>query len=276
MQQGNPRGSGSSDVRQAAEGAAESRPVDWLARAGLTARGVVYILIGVLALLLALGATGKEVDQKGAMQELLSHSYGTILLVLLAFGLFGYAVWRLLEAAVGVTGEANTTGARLKSAGRGLVYLALTFSAVSTLRGSSQSQSKQQVSFTASLLSHTGGRILVIIIGLAIVAAGAVMVVEGWKLKFMKFFRAVPANIHSLVVHLGRIGTIGRGVVFALIGFLVVSAGWKLDPHRAGGMDAAFRTLLAQPFGKFLGIAAALALVAFGLFGLAEARWRRV
>ena len=264
------------EPRRAAESAAESEPVNWLARAGLTARGVTYILIGVLALLLALGASGKHADQKGAMTELLSHSYGSVLVGALAVGFFGYAVWRLLEAAFGVTGEPNSATARLKSAGRGVIYLGLMLTAVNALRGSSQSQSGQQETFTSRALAHTGGRFLVIAVGLAVVAVAAVMIVEGWKLKFMRFFQHIPPHVGRLVVHLGRIGTIGRGCVFAVAGLLVVIAGWRLDPQYAGGMDAAFRTVLGQPYGRVLGVIAALALAAFGVYGLAEARWRRV
>ena len=263
-------------VMDAADDAADSKPIGWLARAGLAARGTVYLLIGVLALLVARGSSGQKVDQKGALAELLSHAHGSVLVVLLAIGFFGYAVWRLSEAAFGVTGEPDSAGPRLKSAVRGVAYLVLTFTAVSALAGSRTSQSSQQRSLTAEVMSHTGGRFLVVVVGLAIVAAGFAMVVEGVRLTFMRFFRAVPPGVRRVVVHLGRVGTIGRGAVFGVIGVLVVSAAWTFDPDKAGGFDTAFRTLLSQPFGQVLGIVAALALVAFGVYGFAEARWRRV
>ena len=243
---------------------------------GLTARGVVYLLIGVLAVLLARGARGTHVDQAGALSEVLSRSSGSVLVAALALGFLAYALWRLSEAAFGVTGERGSTFARVKSLARGLVYLALTVTAVAALRGSVQTQAHQQETFTARALSHTGGRMLVVLVGSIVVVVGLSMVVEGWKLAFMKNFRAVPADVRPLVVALGRVGHIGRGLVVALVGTLIVSAGWTLDPHRSGGMDGAFRTLLAQPFGAVLAVAAALALMAFGVFGLAEARYRRV
>jgi Domain of Unknown Function (DUF1206) len=267
---------GLSRARAQARGAADSEPVAWLARAGLTARGVVYILIGVLAFLMAQGATGKHVDQKGALAEVLSHSYGSLLVGALAVGFFGYALWRLSEAAFGVTGEGRKPSARLKSAARGVAYLVLTFTAVSALRGSTQTQSGQQETLTAQVMAHTGGRLLVGLVGLGVIAAGATMIMEGYRLTFMRYFKSLPAHLRDAVRNLGRVGTIGRGAVFALVGVLLVSAAWNLDPNRAGGIDAAFRTLLAQPFGQILGIAAALALIAFGIYGLAEARYRRV
>jgi hypothetical protein len=263
-------------VKEAAQDAAESEPIGWLARAGLAARATVYLLIGILAFLLAQGASDKHADQKGAMAELLSHSYGNVLVILLAIGFFGYALWRLAEAAFGVTGEGTKASARLKSAARGIAYLVLTFTAVSALRGSAETQSGQQESLTAKVMTYSGGRVLVGVVGLVVIGVGGALVVEGVRLEFMKFFRAVPPRIHTLVKHLGRVGTIGRGLVFALIGVLLVSAAWNFDAHQAGGMDAAFRTLLTKPFGQVLGIVAALALIAFGIYGYAEARWRRV
>jgi succinate dehydrogenase/fumarate reductase cytochrome b subunit len=265
-----------SDAKRAAEGVADSKPLGWLARAGLTARAAVYILIGVLALLLALGSTGKEVDQKGALSEVLSHSYGTAVVGALAVGFFGYALWRISEAAFGVTVDGSGTGPRLKSLARGIAYLVLTLTAVSALRGVGQSQAGQQETLTAQVMGHAGGRWLVAAVGVAVVAVGVAMVVEGWTLKFMRYFRALPSELRTTVMHLGRAGTIARGLVFALVGVLIVSAAWTTDPQRAGGIDSAFRTLLGQPYGQLMAIVAALALVAFGIYGFAEARYRRV
>jgi hypothetical protein len=68
-----------------------STALNWAARIGLTARGIVYVLIGLLAFLLARGARGTHVDQKGALSELLSWSYGRLAVTALAIGFFCYA-----------------------------------------------------------------------------------------------------------------------------------------------------------------------------------------
>jgi len=145
------------DVRRAAEGAADSRQVDWMARAGLTARALVYLLIGVSGLLMVHGAAGANVDQKGALTQLTEQPYGWALVAAMAIGFLGYAVWRISEAAFGVTGEPNRPVNRLKSLGRGLIYLAITATAVGTLRGSRSTQADQQESFTAWALGHPVG-----------------------------------------------------------------------------------------------------------------------
>jgi hypothetical protein len=260
----------------AAARAASDRPLRWAARAGLTARGAVWIVIGILAVLLALGSQSNSADQKGALEELLAQPYGPVLVILMAVGFACYAIWRLSEVAFGVTGEPDGTGPRVQSLARGLVYLVLAGTAVSALLGSRSSQSAQQQSMVGRVLAHTGGRWLVALVGLVIIGVGVMLVIEGWKLAFMRRLGPVPARIRRPVRELGRIGTIGRGAVFALVGALLGYAAWTLDPKQAGGLDGALRTLLHQPFGTGLGLVAALALLAFGVYGLAEARYRRV
>ena len=102
--------------------ASDSQAARALARAGLTARGVLYILIGWVAILVALGQTSRQADQQGALQLLAGKPYGLVSLWLLAIGFAGYALWRLSEAAFGVTGEGNGAGPRLKSLVRAVVY----------------------------------------------------------------------------------------------------------------------------------------------------------
>jgi Domain of Unknown Function (DUF1206) len=261
----------------AARDAANSRPMTWAARAGLTARGLVYLLMGVLALLVARGGRA-EVDQKGALAQVLARPYGGWVVGLLALGFACYALWRLSEAAFGVTGEAPGLGPRLKSLARGAIYGFLAYTAISLLQGSRAAQSSQQRGYAAQVMAQPGGRWAVGIVGAGIVLAGAVMVLEGVKEKFMRYFPASALQPWSrtLVRRLGKIGTVARGLVFALAGVLLISAAWTYDPAKAGGLDGALKTLRDRSFGGLvLGVAAA-GLMAFGLYGLAEARYRRV
>jgi hypothetical protein len=113
---------------------------------------------------------------------------------------------------------------------------------------------------------------------LAIVIAGLVLVLEGIRRKFMKYLRTgeMSPQTRRAVERLGMIGTTARGLVFALAGVLVIDAAVEFKPSKAGGVDKALLTLRDQPFGEFLLILAAAGLIAFGVYGLAEARWRRV
>lgn len=266
-----------SRIADAGREASNSRQMQWAARAGLTARAVVYLLIGVLAVLVARGRPA-EVDQKGALAEVIAHPFGGWLVALAAVGFAGYALWRLSEAAFGVVGERRAVGPRVQSFVRGLVYAFLAYSAVALLQGSNTGQSSQQKGYAAAVMAHPGGRWVVGIAGAVVVGVGVALVVEGLRLKFMRNFsgRALPPRARTLVTQLGRVGTTARGLVFALAGGLVVAAAWTYDANKAGGLDGALKTLRDQPFGPVLLTLAGLGLVAFGLYGLAEARYRRV
>jgi uncharacterized protein DUF1206 len=250
-----------------------------LARAGLTARGILYILIGWIAILVALGQSSHEADQQGALQLLAGQPYGLVSLWLLGIGFAGYALWRLSEAAFGVTGDGNGAGPRLKSLVRAVIYAFfayLTFKIISGAGGGSQASRQQDM--TAKVMHHPGGQWLVGIAGLAIVIAGLVLVFEGIRRKFLKYLQLsqMSPRTRRLVERLGMIGTAARGAVFALAGVLVIEAAVTYKPAKAGGIDKALLTLRNQPYGEVLLFLAALGLIVFGIYGLCEARWRKV
>lgn len=258
-----------------AEQAADSRPIGWLARTGLVARAAVYLVMGWLAILVAQGSK-EHVDQRGALTEVIAAPFGSLLVLLLALGFLAYAVWRLLEAVTGPTGEPDSVGARLRSAARGIVYLVLAGTAISVLSGARSAQAGQQKGIAAEVMSHAGGRWAVGLVGLVVVGVGLVMVVEGWSSKFMRYFGYLPPRSRRWIVLLGRAGTVSRGLVFAVAGVLVVQAAITADPGKAGGVDTALKSLLTAPGGPALVALLGAGLLIFGVYGLAEARWRRV
>jgi hypothetical protein len=266
------------DVKHRARRAADSPAAQLLARAGLTARGIIYLLIGWVALLVALGRSSSEADQLGALQLLAGKPYGLVSLWLLAIGFAAYALWRLSEAAFGVTGEPDGAGPRLVSLGPAVVYAGFAYLTFTVISGTRRSQSGQQQDLTATVMHHPYGRWLVGIIGLAVVIVGLVLVGQGARRGFMKHLstRQLSAGKRRVVELLGVIGSIARGLVFALAGVLVVDAAITHKASESGGLDKALLTLRNQPFGEFLVILAALGLAVFGIYGLCEARWRRV
>ncbi len=181
--------SSSARVSMKARRASDSRPAQLLARAGLTARGVIYILIGIVAFLVAVGQGGHQADQQGALQLVAAQPFGLVLLWLLAIGFVGYALWRFSEAAFGVPGEGTGAGPRLKSLVRGLVYASFAVLTFKVITGKKSNQAGQEKDFTASVMHHTGGRFAVGIVGLIIVIVGLALVVEGARHKFMKHLR---------------------------------------------------------------------------------------
>ncbi len=249
-----------------------------LARAGLTARGIIYLLIGWVAIEVAVGHSGREADQAGALQLLASQPFGLVLLWLLAAGFAAYALWRLSEAAFGVTGDRPGAGPRLKSLGRAVVYAGFAYLTFSVISGRPGSQSREQQDVTARVMQHPGGQWVVAIAGVAVVIIALVLISEGVRRTFLKYLSLarLGRRARRAVELLGMIGTIARGVVFALAGVLVVDAAVTHDPAQSGGIDKALLTLRGQPLGEILLLIAALGLVTFGVYGLCEARWRKV
>src|SRR5690349_14205280 len=203
--------------------ASDSRPAQLMARAGLTARGVIYILIGWVAVMVALSRTRGQADQRGALQMLAAKPYGQVSLWLLAAGFAAYALWRLSEAAFGVAVDGNGAGPRLKSLGRAVAYAALAVTTFSVIGGARRSQSHQQQDWTAKVMSHPGGRWAVGILGVIVVIVGLVLAAEGVRRTFVKYLKTAQMSprTRAIVIRLGVIGTTARGLVFALTGALV-------------------------------------------------------
>jgi hypothetical protein len=262
----------------AARQAANSGAVDKAARLGFLAKGLVYLLIGVLAGQVALGDSAKA-DQQGALRSVADTPGGGVVLWLMVLGFLGYALWRFSEAAWGRRDEPDErkrTLKRIGSAANGLVYLAFGVLALRTLTAGSSGGGSR--SLTAKVLGWPGGEILVIVAGLVVIAVAVGLTVRGLRTDFKKHLDtgAMSRRTFDAVHRLGQIGYIARGAVFALVGVLVIKAALDHQPGKAAGFDVALKSLAAAPFGKGLLFAAALGLVCFGAYCVAEARYRRL
>lgn len=266
------------DVARSTRKASRSQAMEGLARLGLGARATIYVLMGVIAAQIAYGGSSREADQRGALSGVARQTGGKAVLALLAVGFVGYSLWRLSEAAFGVVGEGTDALPRIKSLVRGIIYGGFAVTTLTLLFGAEGgSQDAQQQGLTAKAMSHTGGRILVAVVGLIVAFVGLSMVYEGATKKFEKLLRMadMSATTRDVVRKLGMVGTVARGLVIALAGGLVVEAAVRAQPEKARGLDGALRTLAKQPYGGVLLGAAAIGLIVFGLYGYAEARWHR-
>lgn len=267
-----------SDVAVSARRASNSGAMEVAARAGLTTRATIYVLMGLIALQVASVGSAQEADQRGALSSVAQHAGGKLVLILLAVGFAGYALWRMSEAVFGAAGEGTDALPRIKSFVRALVYGSFAVSTVQLLAGSGgKSQDSQQQGVTAKALAHTGGQVVVAVVGAVIAVVGLTMVWEGATKKFEKQLRMseMSSRTRAVVEKLGMVGTIARGLVIALAGGLVVDAAVTSQPAKARGLDGALRTLAHQPNGGVLLGAAALGLIVFGCYGYAEARWHK-
>ena len=255
---------------------------EWLyraARLGFLAKGLVYALIGVLAFQVAMGDQ-QRADQKGALQAIAAKPGGSVVLWLMVLGFLAYAGWRFSEAAFGrrdETDEKKRTAKRIGSALNGAIYLSFAVLAFRTVTSSSSSGGGG-ADITAKVLGWRGGQAIVMTAGLVIMVVAVALAWRGLKADFEKHLNTgrMSRTTFTAVRRLGQVGYIARGAVFFLIGALVVKAAVDHQPGKAQGFDVALRSLAGAPFGQVLLIAAALGLICFGAYCVAEARYRRL
>ena len=242
--------------------AGESKFQRWT-RVGFVARGILYIVIGVLII-----GTGRTEDLTGAL-EYVGEGSGQILLAVLAMGMVTYGLWRLADAAFGIENFGSDGKAMRKRASSGLIgaiYLYLAYKAARILMdGSAGAGSTQRQADT--VLDLPGGALVLGLAALVFAVAGAMQLYHAWDCAFMRKLNVTE----PLIKWLGRFGYAARGVIFLAVGFLIGKAALDGKSDEAGGMEQAL-DLLSGP----LLYAVASGLILFGLFSLIEARYRRI
>ncbi|HEY2552482.1 MAG TPA: DUF1206 domain-containing protein [Streptosporangiaceae bacterium] len=252
-----------------------------LARAGLAARGTMYVLIGIIAIQIAVGAGQHQADRSGAVRLVAATPFGTLILWLLVIGFAGMTLWRLSEAAFGAAGpDGSKPAKRAANLARGIFYGFVTYGILKYALGIGSPSSSDRTSrdLTATALHHPGGQIIVILAGLGFIAGGLYVAYRALTAKFSKRLRMAgtsPATRTS-VRRLGQVGGTARGAVFCTVGVFLVVAALSDQPHKAKGIDSALRALAHTPLGPFLLVIVAIGLILFGVFSFCEARWREV
>ncbi|GLW34779.1 DUF1206 domain-containing protein [Actinoplanes regularis] len=270
----------SSTVKNQASRAADSKLLEYLARGGFVGYGVIHLLFAWIALEVALGGSRQESDQSGALRELVGHSYGRTLLAAIAIGLVAMAIWQLLVAIVGQRGERNrgAIAERVISAVRAVLYVYLAWLAVKVIRGGNASMADNSENRSAGLMQDSGGRFLVALVGVVIVGVGVGIFVYGLKRKFAEHLRVerMPAAGRQPILRLGMAGYMAKGVAYAIAGVLFVAAAVTYDPDKARGLDAALKTLAGYSWGVWLLALIAAGIAAFGVYCLAQAKYRKI
>lgn len=252
----------------------------FLGRLGYAARGLIYVTVGVLAVMAALGQSeGSTTGAGGAAGTLRQMPLGQPLLIVIGIGLIGYAIWRFVQAG-SHQGEAagHSTGKRVVHALDGLLHVAISFTVFSVAAGGRSSGDEQRADdWTATLMAQPFGRWLVVIAGLAAIAGGIFLLRRALKRDYNKVVRAdASLKARQAITKLGRFGESARAVVFAIVGVFLLKAGWEHDPQESVGLAGALHALAAQPVGwLWLGLIA-LGFVAFGLYSLLQSRYRRI
>jgi fumarate reductase subunit D len=263
----------------AGEAVARSDAFEGLARAGFVARGLIYGIIGILAIKLALGVGGKATDQQGALRTVAHQPFGKVLLLLVAVGLAGYALWRFVHAALGHGPEREDSGFdRVAALCSGIVYAGFCALAVEILLGSSGGNSANPDKTTAGVLGWSGGTWLVGIAGGVMIGVAAYQGYRGITHDFLRDSKSEqmgPAT-RRWITWIGTFGHLARMVVFGLVGVFLIKAAVDFEPSKAVGIDGALAKLSNSTQGPLLLGVVAAGLIAFAIYSFSDARYRRI
>ena len=266
----------------------EHRSLVTFARVGWVSKGIVYALVGVLALTIALAdegeaAQGAEASQTGAITRIAQASYGTFVLAVVAAGLVIYALWRIVTILLPAKNDGHTWLTRVGYAVSALVYLVLAWTAVSYIRTAREdtggtSEEAKVDGLTGEIMSHSGGQWLIGIVGLVVIGIGVYFFVRAIRRPFDDQLdgRGVGPLEHRHLVVLGRIGWTGRAVMMVLIGFFLTRAAWRADADEASGLDGALRQASETTIGGALVFVVAIGLIVYGVYCVISAPRKRL
>lgn len=264
-----------------ASAARKARPwIEGYARFGHAAYGVVYLLVGSLAVQAALGG-GSTAGQERAFQTILLAPLGKVILCVVAFGLLGYAMWRMLQGILDADNEGRDVkgiAKRFNHVLNGLFHAVLAFTAAQLALLDSAGGGGSPDDLTARLLEQPFGRLLTVGVGVVVVCVGLYQFYCAYRAKFMEELEPgrMGTGERAWTSRTGRLGFAARGVVFIVMGVFFVQAALHADPNEARGLGGALATLARQPFGPYLLGVVALGLVSYGAFMFLVARYRRI
>ncbi len=275
------------NVQNAERGARNAATSQWmtgLARCGYAAKGIVYLIIGVIAIQVAIGAGGTVTDQRGALHAILQQPFGHPMLGVVAVGLFGFALWSIIQAIFDTENEgkkAKGVLARVGYAAVGISYAALAFGALQLALGTGSGGRGSNTAAqdgTALLLKQPFGPFLVILVGLIVLGVAFYLFYNAYSARFQRHLKVSTLGIQVKkgVVIAGRWGYAAMGVVTGITGIFLIVAALQHNSSKAIGLDGALQELSHQPYGQLLLGIVALGLFAYGIYSFVEARYRRV
>jgi hypothetical protein len=261
---------------------ANDKWVERAARFGLAAKGVLYLLVGGLAILVAVGAKKRVEDREGALQTVADQPFGKVLLLGLAAGLAGYAGWRLVQAFLDRNDDGDDAKGLAKRGGylaRAVWYGGLCAITLSIVLGADEKRgSRKEDRLTSWVLDLPAGKLIVGAVGAGILGAGLYNGYRAVSLSFRKHLRReqMSEEEEAAATVLGTIGHAARLVIFALIGLFLVRAAWEVDPKETVGLGGALSEVLQHDGGRIWMGAIAAGLLAYGLYCFVQARYRDV
>jgi hypothetical protein len=262
------------DAEGAAEKVTNSPALEKVARAGFAVSGILHLLVGSVAIRLAMGGQGKA-DVSGAVAQLASQPGGLLLLWGSFAACVALALWQASNAVFDFEREPEKKklGNKLRAAGLALVYAGLAGTFASFATGSGKDESRSTSDFTATLMQAPGGMALLLAIGAAVAIAGIVFAVRGFQQSFSKYLRMPSSHqARSAVKVLGVAGYAAKGTALLLVGVLIIVAAITARPEQSTGLDGGLKALREQPYGVYLLAAVGAGLVCYGIFMMVRAK----
>jgi len=265
-----------------------SPPPRWVenfARFGLTAKGIVYCLLGLLAFMAAFEIGGQSTDdtqRSGVLRTIQELPAGDVLLALTAVGLLCYALWRFIQAIKDTENkgsDAKGVARRIRYAFSGLVYGGFAFLAARMVLGdSSGGNSDSRQTLAAELLEKPFGQWLVGIVAVGTIVAGLYQIYYGYSEKYKKEVQSggMKHEVEHQLIRAGKLGYMARGLVWLVIGYLFLRAALKSSASEAGGNSKAFALLENALYGSFILGAVALGLILYGVFMFMRAKYQPI
>ncbi|KIL51268.1 hypothetical protein KP77_07800 [Jeotgalibacillus alimentarius] len=253
-----------------------------MGRFGYMSKGAVYGIVGVLALLAALGVGGGETtDTSGAMQQVATLPFGEILLWIVGIGLIFYVMWEFVRAIFDPQHKGNDAkgiGSRLAYAISGVIYGGLAISAIQIAMHAGGGGGNSEQTISAMLLGQPFGQFLVGLLGAGVIVYGLYNLYSGYKEKFMSKFIINDMNEHEKKIarKAGKIGLIARGIVLAMVGFFFIQTAITANPDQSKGLDGALGEIASQPYGQVLLGLAAVGLILYAIYEIIRGRYARM
>ncbi len=250
-------------------------------RFGFAAKGVIYFVIGLLAAQVALGMGGETTDTDGALIKIVIQPFGKLLLCVLAVGLVGYVCWRLIQAIADPEHGGKLTAKRILQrigyAMSGLTYAGVSLTAFKLLVNFGYHNGDAAKDWAAHLLNQPFGELLVGLGGIAVVGIGLSYLYGAYTANSIVEFKAaiMHPTLRLWAIQIGQFGIAARGIVFVVIGNLLLKAALLSDSNQAEGLGGALRTLARPPFGRWVLGVVAFGFMAYALYMLLAARYRR-
>lgn len=245
-----------------------------VARLGYATSGLLQLLVGVIAVQVALDGSGQQSDQSGALGDVAKTPGGGVVLWIGVVGCFALTLWLVVQALLSHAPEPKDRWKnRAKDLGKAVVYLVIGITALRFALGGSSDSASGQRKGTATLLALPGGPVLVTLLGLVVIVIGGFLAYRGWSKRFLEEIVVPAGTAGRATVWLGQVGYLARGIAVIAVGLLFVVAAFTADPKKASGLDGALKSFADLPFGKVVLLVIALGWVASGVYTLVRA-WR--